>query len=164
MAEEVFKVDTEENTEDKSVKVNEDVETDEEEDDGTVLDTSTGKGLENMEIPDKMRAPAFEGGKTVRILMNEKYGFPHGIQLTAGIANHKPQLIGKPSDVQKLEIPDDDIIIEVSGEILWRASVDGFPDTQRGPEWVTEILNKVVGQEEESEVEVHEPKNQEVLN
>jgi|TARA_B110000902_G_C13815206_1_gene401399 hypothetical protein len=164
MAEEVFKVDTEENTEDKSVKVNEDVETDEEEDDGTVLDTSTGKGLENMEIPDKMRAPAFEGGKTVRILMNEKYGFPHGIQLTAGIANHKPQLIGKPSDVQKLEIPDDDIIIEVSGEILWRASVDGFPDTQRGPEWVTEILNKVVGQEEESEVEVHEPKIQEVLN
>jgi hypothetical protein len=164
MAEEVFKVDTEENTEDKSVKVNEDVETDEEEDDGTVLDTSTGKGLENMEIPDKMRAPAFEGGKTVRILMNEKYGFPHGIQLTAGIANHKPQLIGKPSDVQKLEIPDDDIIIEVSGEILWRASVDGFPDTQRGPEWVTEILNKVVGQEEESEVEVHEPKIQELLN
>jgi hypothetical protein len=164
MAEEVFKVDTEENTEDKSVKVNEDVETDEEEDDGIVLDTSTGKGLENMEIPDKMRAPAFEGGKTVRILMNEKYGFPHGIQLTAGIANHKPQLIGKPSDVQKLEIPDDDIIIEVSGEILWRASVDGFPDTQRGPEWVTEILNKVVGQEEESEVEVHEPKIQEVLN
>ena len=164
MAEEVFKVDTEENTEDKSVKVNEDVETDEEEDDGTVLDTSTGKGLENMEIPDKMRAPAFEGGKTVRILMNEKYGFPHGIQLTAGIANHKPQLVGKPSDVQRLEIPDDDIIIEVSGEILWRASVDGFPDTQRGPEWVTEILNKVVGQEEESEVEVHEPKIQEVLN
>jgi hypothetical protein len=160
MAEEVFKVDTEENTEDKSVKVNEDVETDEEEDDGTVLDTSTGKGLENMEIPDKMRAPAFEGGKTVRILMNEKYGFPHGIQLTAGIANHKPQLIGKPSDVQKLEIPDDDIIIEVSGEILWRASVDGFPDTQRGPEWVTEILNKVVGQEE-AEDEVHEP---EILN
>jgi|TARA_R110000744_G_scaffold328559_1_gene434151 hypothetical protein len=163
MAEEVFKVDTEENTEDKSVKVNEDVETDEEEDDGTVLDTSTGKGLENMEIPDKMRAPAFEGGKTVRILMNEKYGFPHGIQLTAGIANHKPQLIGKPSDVQKLEIPDDDIIIEVSGEILWRASVDGFPDTQRGPEWVTEILNKVVGQEE-AEDEVHEPEIQEVIN
>ena len=163
MAEEVFKVDTEENTEDKSVKVNEDVETDEEEDDGIVLDTSTGKGLENMEIPDKMRAPAFEGGKTVRILMNEKYGFPHGIQLTAGIANHKPQLIGKPSDVQKLEIPDDDIIIEVSGEILWRASVDGFPDTQRGPEWVTEILNKVVGQEE-AEDEVHEPEIQEVIN
>ena len=159
---EVFKVDT--GNPSNSVKVNEDVETDEEEDDGTVLDTSTGKGLENMEIPDKMRAPAFEGGKTVRILMNEKYGFPHGIQLTAGIANHKPQLIGKPSDVQKLEIPDDDIIIEVSGEILWRASVDGFPDTQRGPEWVTEILNKVVGQEEESEVEVHEPKIQEVLN
>ena len=27
-------------------------------------------------------------------------------------------------------------------------SEDGFPDTQRGPEWVTEILNKVVGTEE----------------
>ena len=155
--EEVFKVDTEENTEDKTVKV------DTEEDDGVVLDTSTGKGLENMEIPDSMKAPTFEGGRTVRILMNEKYGFPHGIQLTAGIANHKPQLIGKPSDVQRLEIPDDDIIIEVGGEILWRASEDGFPDTQRGPEWVTEILNKVVGQEE-TEDEVHEPEHQEVLN
>ena len=153
--EEVFKVDTEENTEDKTVKV------DTEEDDGVVLDTSTGKGLENMEIPDSMRAPAFEGGKTVRILMNEKYGFPHGIQITAGISNHKPQLVGKPSDVQRLEIPDDDIIIEVGGEILWRASEDGFPDTQRGPEWVTEILNKVVGQEED---EVHEPEIQEVIN
>lgn len=156
--EEVFKVDTKENTEDKTVKVDT-----EEEDDGVVLDTSTGKGLENMEIPEKMRAPAFEGGKTVRIMMNEKYGFPHGIQLTAGIANHKPQLVGKPSDVQRLEIPDDDIIIEVGGEILWRASEDGFPDTQRGPEWVTEILNKVVGQEE-TEDEVHEPENQELLN
>jgi len=155
--EEVFKVDTEENTEDKTVKV------DTEEDDGVVLDTSTGKGLENMEIPDSMRAPVFEGGRTVRILMNEKYGFPHGIQLTAGIANHKPQLVGKPSDVQRIEIPDDDIIIEVSGEILWRASEDGFPDTQTGPEWVTEILNKVVGQEE-TEDEVHEPENQELLN
>jgi len=162
--EEVFKVDTEKNTKDKSVKVNSDVETDEEEDDGVVLDTSTGKGLENMEIPDKMRAPVFEGGKTVRILMNEKYGFPHGIQLTAGIANHKPQLIGKPSDVQRVEIPDDDIIIEVSGEIVWRASEDGFPDTQEGPEWVTKILNKVVGQEEPTDDEVHEPENQEVLN
>ena len=156
--EEVFKVDTEENTEDKTVKVDQDFDTPE--DDGVVLDTSTGKGMENMEIPDKMRAPAFEGGKTVRIMMNEKYGFPHGIQITAGIANHKPQLVGKPSDVQKLEIPDDDIIIEVSGEILWRASEDGFPDTQRGPEWVTEILNKVVGTEEE----VIEPEKQEVLN
>jgi hypothetical protein len=156
--EEVFKVDTEENTEDKTVKV------DTEEDDGVVLDTSTGKGLENMEIPDSMRAPAFEGGKTVRILMNEKYGFPHGIQITAGISNHKPQLVGKPSDVQRLEIPDDDIIIEVGGEILWRASEDGFPDTQRGPEWVTEILNKVVGQEETDEDEVHEPEIQEVIN
>jgi hypothetical protein len=162
--EETFKVDTEENTEDKSVKVDQDFDT-EVEDDGVVLDTSTGKGLENMEIPEKMRAPVFEGGKTVRILMNEKYGFPHGIQLTAGIANHKPQLIGKPSDVQKIEIPDDDIIIEVSGEILWRASEDGFPDTQRGPEWVTEILNKVVGQEEEeAEDEAHEPEIQEVIN
>ena len=158
--EEVFKVDTEENTEDKSVKVDQDFDT-ELEDDGVVLDTSTGKGLENMEIPENMRAPVFEGGRTVRILMNEKYGFPHGIQLTAGIANHKPQLIGKPSDVQRIEIPDDDIIIEVGGEILWRASEDGFPDTQRGPEWVTEILNKVVGQEEE---EVHEPEIQEVIN
>ena len=155
--EEVFKVDTEENTEDKTVKV------DTEEDDGVVLDTSTGKGLENMEIPDSMRAPVFEGGRTVRIMMNEKYGFPHGIQLTAGIANHKPQLVGKPSDVQRIEIPDDDIIIEVGGEILWRASEDGFPDTQTGPEWVTEILNKVVGQEE-TEDEVHEPENQELLN
>ena len=158
--EEVFKVDTEENTEDKSVKVDQDFDT-EVEDDGVVLDTSTGKGLEGIEIPEKMRAPAFEGGKTVRILMNEKYGFPHGIQITAAIANHKPQLVGKPSDVQRLEIPDDDIIIEVGGEILWRASEDGFPDTQTGPEWVTEILNKVVGQEKE---EVHEPEIQEVIN
>ena len=144
-SEEVFKVDTGE----------------EPDDDGVVLDTSTGKGMENMEIPDKMRAPVFEDGKTVRVMMNEKYGFPHGIQITAGIANHKPQLVGKPSDVQRLEIPDDDIIIEVGGEILWRASEEGFPDTQRGPEWVTEILNKVVGVEEE---EVYEPENQEVLN
>lgn len=157
--EEVFKVDTEENTEDKPVKVDQDFDTPE--DDGVVFDTSTGKGLENMEIPDRMRAPAFEGGRTVRVLMNEKYGFPHGIQITAGISNHKPQLVGKPSDVQRMEIPDDDIIIEVGGEILWRASEDGFPDTQRGPEWVTEILNKVVGQEEE---EVHEPEIQEVIN
>ena len=80
---------------------------------------------------------------------------------TAGIANHKPQLVGKPSDVQKMEIPEDDIIIEVGADIVWRASVDGFPDTQRGPEWVTEILNKVVGQEED---EVHEPEIQEVIN
>ena len=144
--EEVFKVNTEE------------------EDDGIVFDTSTGKGMQGMEIPEKMRAPAFEGGRTVRIMMNEKYGFPHGIQITAGIANHKPQLVGKPSDVQRLEIPDDDIIIEVGGEILWRASEDGFPDTQRGPEWVTEILNKVVGTESDEDVEVHEPENQEVIN
>ena len=155
--EEVFKVDTEENTEDKIIKVEVDSE------DGVVLDTSTGKGMENVVIPENMQAPVFEGGKTVRIMMNEKYGFPHGIQITAGIANHKPQLVGKPSDVQRIEIPDDDIIIEVGGEILWRASEDGFPDTQRGPEWVTEILNKVVGQEE-TEDEVHEPENQEVLN
>ena len=59
--EEVFKVDTEKNTEDKTVKVDQDFDTPE--DDGVVLDTSTGKGMENMEIPDKMRAPAFEGGK-----------------------------------------------------------------------------------------------------
>ena len=155
--EEVFKVDTEENTEDKIIKVEADSE------DGVVLDTSTGKGMENVVIPENMQAPVFEGGKTVRIMMNEKYGFPHGIQITAGIANHKPQLVGKPSDVQRMEIPVDDIIIEIGGEILWRASEDGFPDTQRGPEWVTEILNKVVGQEE-TEDEVHEPENQEVLN
>ena len=64
--EEVFKVDTEESTEDKTVKV------DTEEDGSIVLDTSTGKGMENMEIPESMRAPTFEGGKTVRIMMNEK--------------------------------------------------------------------------------------------
>ena len=156
--EEVFKVNTEENTEDKTLKL------DIEEDDGVVLDTSTGKGMQGVEIPEKMRAPAFEGGKTVRIMMNEKYGFPHGIQITAGIANHKPQLVGKPSDVERISIPDDDIIIEISGEILWRASEDGFPDTQRGPEWVTEILNKVVGTESDEDVEVHEPENQEVIN
>ena len=141
-SEEVFKVDTGE--EPDEVKLEED-------DDGVVLDTSTGKGLENIEIPEKMRAPVFEGGRTVRIMMNEKYGFPHGIQITAGIANHKPQLVGKPSDVEKHSIPEDDIIIEVGADIVWRASVDGFPDTQRGPEWVTEILNKVVGTEDEVE-------------
>ena len=160
--EEVFKVDTEENTEDKSVKVDQDFDT-ELEDDGVVLDTSTGKGLENMEIPEKMRAPVFEGGRTGRIMMNEKYGFPHGIQITAGISNHKPQLVGKPSDVQRIEIPEDDIIIEVGGDIVYRASVDGFPDTQRGPEWVTEILNKVIGTEE-TEEGVIEPEDQQVIN
>ena len=153
--EETFKVDTGEEK-DKSVKVDDD-------DDGVVLDTSTGKGLENMEIPEHMKAPVFEDGKTVRIMMHEKYGFPHGIQITAGIANHKPQLVGKPSDVERHSINEDDIIIEVAGEILWRASVDGFPDTQRGPEWVTEILNKVVGTESEDS-EVIEPENQEVIN
>ena len=56
--EEVFKVDTEENTK---------------EDDGIVLDTSTGVGMENMKIPEKMRAPAFECCRRVRIMMNEKY-------------------------------------------------------------------------------------------
>ena len=141
--EETFKVNT--GDEPDEVKI------EEEEDDGVVLDTSTGKGLENLEIPDSMRAPVFEGGKSVRIYMNEKYGFPHGIQITAGIANHKPQLVGKPSDVEKHSIPEDDIIIEVGADIVWRASVDGFPDTQRGPEWVTEILNKVVGTEDEVE-------------
>ena len=151
-SEEVFKVNT--GDEEKTVEVEQDFENSD--DDGVVLDSSTGKGID---IPENMRAPVFEGGRTVRIMMNEKYGFPHGIQLTAGLANHKPQLIGKPSDVQRIEIPDDDIIIEIGGEVLWRASEDGFPDTQRGPEWVTEILNKVVGVEE-----VHEPENQEVLN
>ena len=141
--EEVFKVDTEENTEDKTVKV------DTEEDDSIVLDTSPGKGLGNMEIPEHMRAPAFEDGKKVRIFMNEQYGFPHGIQITAGIANHKPQLVGKPSDVEKYEINEDDIVIEVAGEIVFKASEDGFPDTQRGPEWVSEILSKTIETEEE---------------
>ena len=152
MAEEdTFKVDT--GDEPDEIKL-------EEEEGGVVLDTSTGKGMEGIAIPDKMRAPVFEGGRTVRIMMNEKYGFPHGIQITAGIANHKPQLVGKPSDVQRIEIPEDDIIIEVGGEIVYRASTDGFPDTQRGPEWVSEILNKVIGTEEE----VIEPENQEVIN
>ena len=151
MAEETFKVDTEKEIE--------------KEDDKIVLDTSTGKGLENMEIPEKMRAPAFEGGRKVRIFMNEQYGFPHGIQITAGIANHKPQLVGKPSDVERHSIPDDDIVIEIDGEILWRASEDGFPDTQQGPEWVTEILNKVVGTEEVTDDgAVIEPGNEEVIN
>ena len=153
MAEEdTFKVDTGDEP-DKVV-------VEEEDNGGVILDTSTGKGMEGMEIPDSMKAPIFEGGRTVRIMMNEKYGFPHGIQITAGIANHKPQLVGKPSDVQRMEIPDDDIIIEVGGEIVYRASIDGFPDTQRGPEWVSEILNKVIGTEEE----VIEPENQEVIN
>ena len=147
MAEETFKVDTE-----KEIEKDED---------GIVLDTSSGKGMENMQIPESMRAPAFEGGRKVRIFMNEQYGFPHGIQITAGIANHKPQLVGKPSDVERHSIPDDDIVIEIDGEILWRATEDGFPDTQQGPEWVTEILNKVVGTEDE---EVIEPENQEVIN
>ena len=147
MAEETFKVDTE-----KEIEKDED---------GIVLDTSSGKGMENMQIPESMRAPAFEGGRKVRIFMNEQYGFPHGIQITAGIANHKPQLVGKPSDVERHSIPDDDIVIEINGEILWRASDDGFPDTQEGPGWVTEILNKVVGTEDE---EVIEPENQEVIN
>ena len=160
MAEETFKVNTEEEVEDKAVKVEQDSDSPEE-DDSIILDTSTGKGLENMEIPESMKAPAFEGGRKVRIFMNENYGFPHGIQITAGIANHKPQLVGKPSDVERHSIPDDDIVIEIDGEILWRASEDGFPDTQRGPEWVTEILNKVVGTEDE---EVIEPENQEVIN
>ena len=164
MAEETFKVNTEEEVEDKVVKVEQDSDS-LEEDDSIVLDTSTGKGLQNMEIPESMRAPAFEDGRKVRIFMNEQYGFPHGIQITAGIANHKPQLVGKPSDVERHSIPDDDIVIEIDGEILWRASEDGFPDTQRGPEWVTEILNKVVGTEEVTEdEEVIEPENQEVIN
>ena len=164
MAEETFKVNTEEEVEDKAVKVEQDSDSPEEVD-SIVLDTSTGKGLQNMEIPESMRAPAFEDGRKVRIFMNEKYGFPHGIQITAGIANHKPQLVGKPSDVERHSIPDDDIVIEIDGEILWRASEDGFPDTQRGPEWVTEILNKVVGTEEVTDDGVViEPGNEEVIN
>ena len=151
MAEETFKVDTEKEIE--------------KEDDKIVLDTSSGKGMENMQIPESMRAPAFENGRKVRIFMNEKYGFPHGIQITAGIANHKPQLVGKPSDVERHSINEDDIVIEIDGEILWRASEDGFPDTQKGPEWVTEILNKVVGTEEVTDDGVViEPGNEEVIN
>ena len=150
--EEVFKVDT--GDEDATVSVDQDFEEPEKEDDGVVLDTSTGKGMGSVEIPDSMRAPAFEGGRKVRIYMNEKYGFPHGIQITAGIANHKPQLVGKPSDVEKVSIPENDIIIEVGADIVWRASRDGFPDTQRGPEWVTEILNKVVGTEDVEDAEI----------
>ena len=163
-SEEVFRVDTNaSDSEDQTVKVEQDFDTPE--DDGVVFDTSTGKGLENMEIPENMRAPAFEDGRKVRIFMNEKYGFPHGIQITAGIANHKPQLVGKPSDVERHEIPEDDIVIEINGEILWRASEDGFPDTQQGPEWVTEILNKVVGTEEVTDDGVViEPGNEEIIN
>ena len=150
MAEDTFKVDT--GDEETTVTVERDFEEPEkDDDDGVVLDTTTGKGLENVEIPESMRAPVFEGAKSVRIYMNEKYGFPHGIQITAGIANHKPQLVGKPSDVEKQSITEDDIIIEVGADIVWRASVDGFPDTQRGPEWVTEILNKAIGTEDEVE-------------
>ena len=139
-SEETFKVNT--GDDDKTIDVEED-------DDGVVFDTTTGKGLENVEIPEGMRAPAFEGGKKVKIFMNEKYGFPHGIQITAGIANHKPQLVGKPSDVERYEIEDDDIVIEIAGEIVFKASEDGFPDTQRGPEWVSEILSKTIETEEE---------------
>ena len=54
MAEETFKVNTEENTEDKTVKVEQDFDSPEE-DDGVVLDTSTGKGLQNMQIPESMK-------------------------------------------------------------------------------------------------------------
>ena len=163
-SEEVFRVDTSStDSEDQTVKVDQDSDT--EEDDSVVLDTTTGKGLENMEIPEKMRAPIFEDGKKVRIFMNEKYGFPHGIQITAGIANHKPQLVGKPSDVEKHSIDEDDIVIEIDGEILWRASEDGFPDTQEGTAWVSEILNKVFGTEEVTDDGVViEPGNEEIIN
>ena len=126
MAEETFKVDTEKEVEDKAVKVEQDFDSPEE-DDGVVLDTSTGKGLQNMEIPESMRAPAFEGTRKVRIFMNEKYGFPHGIQITAGIANHKPQLVGKPSDVERHEIPEDDIVIEIDGDVIMKTcEVHGY--------------------------------------
>ena len=41
----------------------------------------------------------------------------------------------------------------------------GFPDTQQGPGWVTEILNKVVGTEEVTDDGVViEPGNEEVIN
>ena len=152
-SEETFKVNT--GDDDKTIDVEED-------DDGVVFDTTTGKGLENVEIPEGMRAPAFEGGKKVKIFMNEQYGFPHGIQITAGIANHKPQLVGKPSDVERYEIEDDDIVIEIAGEVVWKASEDGFPDTQRGPEWVSEILSKTIETEETEESE--EEEKPEILN
>ena len=119
MAEETFKVDTEKEIE--------------KEEDGIVLDTSTGKGLENMEIPESMRAPAFEGGRKVRIFMNEQYGFPHGIQITAGIANHKPQLVGKPSDVERHSIDEDDIVIEI-GYASVAPDFSGFNDVVKGKE------------------------------
>ena len=143
-SEETFKVNT--GDEEKTVEVEQDFDTPE---DGIIFDSTTGKGMEGVEIPDKMRAPVFEDGKKVKIFMNEKYGFPHSIQITAAIANHKPQLVGKPSDVEKYEINEDDIVIEVAGEIVFKASEDGFPDTQRGPEWVSEILSKTIETEEE---------------
>lgn len=149
--EEVFKVDT---GAEGSLSVEQDFKTDkdaEDDDSSVVLDTSTGKGLENIEIPENMRAPVMENPSTVEIYMNEKYGFPHGIQITAGIANHKPPLVGKPSDVQRISIPEDDIIIQVNGNVVWRASEDGFPDTQRGPEWVEEILAKAIETADEVE-------------
>ena len=98
-SEETFKVDT---GDDKTIELVEDSDTSEEtfkvdtekDDDKIVLDTSTGKGMENVEIPNSMKAPIFEGGKKVKIFMNEQYGFPHGSQITAAIANHKPQLVG----------------------------------------------------------------------
>ena len=144
-SEETFKVNT--GDEEKTVEVEQDFDTPE--DGSVVFDSTTGKGMEGMEIPDKMRAPVFEDGKKVKIFMNEKYGFPHSIQITAAIANHKPQLVGKPSEVEKYEINEDDIVIEVAGEIVFKASEDGFPDTQRGPEWVSEILSKTIETEEE---------------
>ena len=154
-SEETFKVNT--GDDDKTIDVEED-------DDGVVLDTTTGKGLENVEIPESMRAPTFEDGKKVKIFMNEKYGFPHGIQITAGIANHKPQLVGKPSDVERYEIEDDDIVIEIAGEIVFKASEDGFPDTQRGPEWVTEILSKTIETDFTEDEEEEEKVEPEILN
>ena len=147
-SEETFKVNT--GDEEKTVEVEQDFDTPA---DGIIFDSTTGKGMEGVEIPDKMRAPVFEDGKKVKIFMNEKYGFPHSIQITAAIANHKPQLVGKPSDVERYEIEDDDIVIEIAGEVVWKASEDGFPDTQRGPEWVSEILSKTIETEESEEEE-----------
>ena len=157
-SEETFKVNT--GDDDKTVEVEQDFDTD---DDGIVIDSTTGKGLENTIIPEHMIAPAFEGGKKVKIFMNEKYGFPHGIQITAAISNHNPQLVGKPSEVEKYEINEDDIVIEVGGEVVFKASEDGFPDTQRGPEWVSEVLSKTIETEEENETEEEKPEP-EILN
>mgnify|MGYP000955640334 CR=1 FL=1 len=61
MAEETFKVNTEEEVEDKSVKVEQNSDIPE---DGIVFDTSTGRGMDGTTIPEKMRAPATQTFET----------------------------------------------------------------------------------------------------